>query len=104
MAAQTIIELELPEGKRLYFGGDAKTGLAEVSLKGKIPAVTTETFKSAMGSLGELVKILGESVGAMPKRPNKVEMEFGASLKGDCNLWIVKGAGEADFKVKLFWD
>jgi len=87
----------------LYFGGDAKSGLSEVSAKGKIATVATEKFKSALGSLGELVKILEESVGAMPKRPNKVEMEFGASLKGDCNLWIVSGEGEADFKAKLSW-
>jgi hypothetical protein len=66
--------------------------------------MTTETFKSALGSLGELVKILEHSVGNLPELPNKVEMEFGASLKGDCNLWIVSGEGEADFKVKLSWE
>lgn len=87
MSKPTIIEL--PEGKKLYFGGDAKTGLSEVSAKGKIARVTTEQFKSALGSLGELVKILEDSVGTMPKRPDKVEMEFGASLKGECDLWIV---------------
>jgi hypothetical protein len=83
MSTQTIVEL--PEGKKLYFGGDAKTGLSEVAAKGKIARVTTEQFKSALGSLGELVKILEESVGTMPKRPDKVEMEFGASLKGECD-------------------
>jgi hypothetical protein len=102
MSKPTIIEL--PEGKKLYFGGDAKTGLSEVSAKGKIARVTTEQFKSALGSLGELVKILEDSVGTMPKRPDKVEMEFGASLKGECDLWIVSGEGEADFKVKLSWE
>ena len=102
MSKPTIIEL--PEGKKLYFGGDAKTGLSEVSAKGKIARVTTEQFKSALGSLGELVKILEDSVGTMPKRPDKVEMEFGASLKGECDLWIVSGEGEADFKVKLAWE
>jgi Trypsin-co-occurring domain 1 len=102
MPAQIIVEL--PEGKKLYFGGDAETRLAEVSAKGKIAAMTTETFKFALGSIGELVKILEESVGNLPKRPDKVELEFGASLKGDCDLWIVSGQGEADFKVKLSWE
>jgi len=37
----------------------------------------------------------------MANRPDKVEMEFGASLSGDCDLWIVSGEGKADFKVKL---
>ena len=38
-------------------------------------------------------------VGDMPTRPDTVEMEFGAKISGDCNLWIVSGEGEADFKV-----
>jgi hypothetical protein len=45
-----------------------------------------------------------ESVGAMPPCPDKIEMEFGASLKGECDLWIVSGEGEAEFKVKLSWE
>jgi hypothetical protein len=40
----------------------------------------------------------------MAHRPDKVEMEFGASLSGDCDLWIVSGEGKADFKVKLAWN
>jgi Trypsin-co-occurring domain 1 len=101
MPAQIIVEL--PEGKKLYFG-DAQAKLAEVSAKGKIATMTADTFKSALGSLGDLVKMLEESVGTLPKRPDKVELEFGASLKGDCDLWIVSGEGEADFKVKLSWE
>jgi len=30
-------------------------------------------------------------------------MEFRASLTGECDLWIVSGEGEAEFKVKLAW-
>ena len=36
-------------------------------------------------------------------RPDKIEMEFRASLSGECDLWIVSGDGEAEFKVKLAW-
>jgi hypothetical protein len=102
MSAPTVIDL--PDGKKLYFGGDAKKGLSEVSAKGKIATVTTEKFKSALGSLGELVKILEASIGDLPKRPDKIEMEFGAKLSTDCNLWIVSGEGEAEFKVTLSWE
>ena len=102
MSTPTIIEL--PDGKKLYFGGDAKKGLSEVSAKGKLATVTTEKFKSALGSLGELVKILEASIGDLPKRPDKIEMEFGAKLSTDCNLWIVSGEGEAEFKVTLSWE
>jgi Trypsin-co-occurring domain 1 len=83
------IIVELTEGRKLYFGGSAAR-LAEVSAKGKVATMTADTFKSALGSLGDLVKVLEESVGNLPKRPDKVELEFGASLKGDCDLWIVR--------------
>ncbi|HXW72264.1 MAG TPA: CU044_2847 family protein [Methylocella sp.] len=102
MAAPIIIDL--PDGKKLYFGGEAKTGLAEVSARAKLAKITSEQFQAAMGSLGELVKILEASVGNLPKRPDKIEMEFGAKLSTDCNLWIVSGEGEAEFKIKLSWE
>jgi hypothetical protein len=47
--------------------------------------------------------MLEQAVGKMPNRPDKVEMEFRASLSGECDLWIVSGDGEAEFKVKLAW-
>jgi hypothetical protein len=56
------------------------------------------------GSLASLVGALEDSVGHMAHRPDKVEMEFGASLSGDCDLWVVSGEGKADFKVKLAWN
>jgi hypothetical protein len=60
-------------------------------------------FKSALGSLADLVTALEESVGQMLHRPDKVEMEFGATLTADCDLWIVSGEGEAALKVTLSW-
>ena len=63
--------------------------------------VTAGKFK--LGSLAGLVAALEESVGNMAHRPDKVEMEFGAALSGDCDLWVVSGEGKADFKVKLAW-
>jgi hypothetical protein len=37
------------------------------------------------------------------KKPEKVEIELRASLSSECNLWIVFGDGEAEFKVTLTW-
>jgi len=39
----------------------------------------------------------------MEKRPDEIEMEFRASLSTECDLWIVSGDGEAEFKVTLGW-
>ena len=103
MSARMIVEL--PDGKKLLFGGRTpETGLSEVGIGDDLAKVGSERFQAALGTLGDLVAVLERSVGQMTQRPDKVEMEFGASLSGDCNLWIVSGEGKAEFKVKLAWE
>lgn len=96
--------VELPSGKKLLFGGPEKGGLHEVSLKDKLATKASGQFETALGTLGELVGVLEKTVGELVHRPSKVEMEFGATLSADCDLWIVSGKGEAEFKVTLSWD
>jgi hypothetical protein len=96
--------VELPAGNKIFFGGQgAETGLAEVGVGAEVARVSGDQFKAALGALGDLVTALEQSVGHLAHRPDKVEMEFGATLSGDCNLWIVSGKGEAEFKVTLSW-
>jgi len=101
MSAQMMVEF--PDGKKVYFGDEPATGLGEVGVAERIATVGGDRFKAALGSLASLVAVLEESVGRMARRPDKIEMEFGASLTGDCNLWVVAGEGKAEFKVKLAW-
>ena len=101
MSARMIVEMS--DGHKVLFGAGDEAGLAEVGVADNVAKATGEAFKKALGSLAELVKMLEKSVGEMPKRPDKVEMEFGAKISGDCDLWIVSGEGEADFKVTLSW-
>ena len=101
MSARMVVQLS--DGQKVFFGAGDDAGLAEAGVADAIAKATGETFKKALGSLAELVKMLEASVGAMEKRPEKVEMEFGAKISGDCDLWIVSGEGEADFKVTLTW-
>ena len=96
--------VELPGEARIHFGRESTSGLSEAGFDKDIAKVTTEKFKAALGSLAGLVAALEDSVGHMAHRPDKVEMEFGAALKGDCDLWVVSGEGKADFKVKLAWN
>jgi hypothetical protein len=96
--------VELPSGKKLLFGAPERGGLREVSLKDKLVEKASGQFENALGTLGELVNLLENSVGALVHRPSKVEMEFGATLSGECDLWIVSGHGEAEFKVTLSSD
>jgi hypothetical protein len=97
--------VEFPDGQQILFGGTgAATGLSELGVEEDIAKATEAAFKSGLGTLGKIVKILEESVGYMTKRPDKIEIEFGATLSTDCKLWVVSGKGEAEFKVKLSWD
>jgi Trypsin-co-occurring domain 1 len=99
------ILVELPGGNKVLFGGSGPmAGLAEVGVADGAAKVAGDKFKAALGALTGLVATLEESVGQMPRRPNKVELEFGASLTGDCDLWIVSGTGAAEFKVTLAWE
>ena len=102
MAAKMLVEL--PDGKQLIFGGRGPTsGLSEVGIGEEITKAASSAFKGALGTLAGLVGMLEDSVGRMEHRPDKIEMEFRASLSGECDLWIVSGDGEAEFKVKLAW-
>ena len=102
MSARMIVEL--PSGNKVLFGGHGPTtGLSEVGVGDEIIRATGDKFKAALGSLAELVSVLEQSVGRIANRPDKVEIEFSASLSGECDLWVVSGEGEAEFKVKLAW-
>ena len=101
--SKTMI-VELPSGKKLLFGQPEEGGLQEVSMKDKLTKAASGQFEAALGTLGELVAVLEKSVGSLATRPSAVEIEFGASLTGECDLWVVSGEGKAEFKVKLTWN
>jgi Trypsin-co-occurring domain 1 len=101
--AKTMI-VTLPSGKKVLFGAPERGGLREVSLRDKLTEKASGEFENALSTLGELVGVLENTVGALARRPSKVEMEFGATLSADCDLWVVSGKGEAEFKVTLSWD
>ena len=98
------MKIELANGNTVLFGAPAKGGLQEISLRDSLPSGSAAQFEKAMSSLGGLVEMLEKQVAALAKRPSSVEIEFGASLSGECDLWIVSGHGEAEFKVTLKWE
>jgi len=102
MTARMIVELS--KDHKVFFGAADDAGLSEVGVSDSLAKASGEAFKKALGSLGELVRLLEASVGDMSTRPDKVELELGAKISGDCDLWIVSGEGKADFKVTLSWE
>ena len=101
MPARMIVEL--PDGNKVLFGSDPDTGLREIGVGEQVAKRSKEQFQKALGSLAGLVKAMEETVGALANRPDTIEMEFGATLSGTCDLWVVKGDTEAEFKVTLKW-
>jgi hypothetical protein len=96
--------VELDSGRKILLGGSGPAaGLSEASVAGDVAKATAEGFKAALGSLAELVGTLQTHVGNLASRPDKVEMEFRASLSGEADLWVVSGDGEAEFRVTLTW-
>jgi Trypsin-co-occurring domain 1 len=100
MPARMVIELE--SGDKVLFGGSG-TGPQEIGRLGNVAKATGQKFVGALGQLGQVVEILQNSVDQLAKKPDKIEIELRASLSSECNLWIVSGDGEAEFKVMLAW-
>jgi hypothetical protein len=95
--------VELADGAKIHFGRAPEGGLDEVSIGDEAARVAESAFRKGLGALGSLVGVLEEAVGKMPKRPEAVELEFRASLSGECDLFVVSGEGEAEFTVTLRW-
>ncbi len=102
MPARMVVEL--PDGRKVLFGGRGSAkGLSEIGVADKVAKATADQFKAGLGTLAELIATLEQSIGRMARRPDKVEVELRASLSGECDLWVVSGEGEAEFKVTVAW-
>ncbi|SFK11014.1 CU044_2847 family protein [Methylocapsa palsarum] len=102
MSARMLVELA--DGNIILFGGGPVTGAPDVGLSDDFSRSTAETFQAAFASLGLVAKMFEDSISALPNGPGKLELEFGATLSRDCDLWIVPAGGPAEFKVKLTWE
>ena len=95
--------VQLPKDHKVFFGAADDGGLSEVGVADHVAKASGEASRTPRLAR-RAGQMLEASVGDMPKRPDKVEMEFGAKISGDCDLWIVSGEGEADFRVTLSWE
>ncbi len=98
------IKVRFASGNTVQFGSQAGGGLSPVGMRDSVADKTAETFDRALGALGDVVARLEAAIGGLERRPDGVEVEFSASLKGSCDLWVVSGDGEAEFRVTLRWD
>ena len=102
VAARMIVEF--PGGNKVLFGGSGgSAGLSEVARRDDIAKATGDQFKKALASLTDITSAVEQSMDRMAHRPETVEIEFRASLTAECDLWIISGEGEAEFKITLAW-
>jgi len=101
--SDTVV-VKFANGNVVRFGSRESGGLNEVGLLGDASAKAGEAFEKGMSALADVVGALEQAVGGLAHKPDGVEVEFSASLKGNCDLWVVSGEGEAEFKVTLKWE
>jgi hypothetical protein len=94
IAMPDTIVVNFPSGNTVRFGSRAGDKLVEKS---------AESLDKALGALGDVIARLEAAIGGLAHKPDAVEVELSASLKGDCDLWVVSGEAEAEFKVTLKW-
>jgi hypothetical protein len=112
MPVATVVEL--PNGGKLIFGqAPAGGGFVDVgavtdklgqAATDKLRQVALENFKKTLASLGDVIQLVEDSVGRITGSAKSVEVEFGVALKGECDLKLVSGSAEAEFKIKVTWE
>ena len=101
MAARIIVDIA--DGKIVLFGGAPRDGEPAVGLSDGYTRASADEFAAALGAVGEIVKAVEASIAALPKRPEKIEIEFGATLSQECDLWIVAPDAAPQFRIRLAW-
>lgn len=61
-------------------------------------------FSKVVESLGDMARSMREKLLSGDASPDKVEMEMGVALKGEADLWLVRGEGTGHIKLKLTWE
>lgn len=97
------LELKLDEETRLFVEVEGDTDDRRERVSTRSEKLTAE-FSKVTGGLSEMAKAMREKLFTGDASPDKVEMEMGVALKGEADLWLVKGEGSGHIKLKLTWD
>lgn len=98
------ITVRFASGNTVQFGSREGGGLRPVGVRDSVAERAADTFDRALGALGDVVARLEAAIGGLERRPDGVEVEFSASLRGNADLWVVSGDAEAEFRVTLRWE
>lgn len=98
----STLELKLDEQASIFVEVQTPAGRREdvSSVDSKIE----ESFDKVSGSLKKIAEAMERQLASMTRRPDKVQLEMGAQLKGNADLWLVAGEATAHMKITLAWD
>ena len=99
-----LLEVDLTNGDSLMVEVAASTP-DPITRGGRNAHTVTKAGKT----LEEVLERLGPAMSGIISRlreaewPNEVQVEFGITLSTDANIIIVRGSGEANFRLTLKW-
>jgi hypothetical protein len=96
-----LMQVKIGDATILMETSDIGTrGVIQAGLEEKIVENFEKMFEAIKPLCESIVKTI-ESLGK--QKPNQAQVEFGITLNGEGNLYIVKLSGEASIKVTLSW-
>ncbi len=98
------VKVKFDDGHEIVFSDEiAKTGMSNVGRADVLINSAKDSFVDALGGIANVITSLQSAVNNIENRPNKIEMEFGASVKGKGSLLVVSADTAAQFKIRITW-
>jgi hypothetical protein len=98
------LELKLDDASSIFVAvepsGDPGSRRQDVSRDGRLQ----ENFAKVSGSLRAVAETMEAQLATMTRRPDRVQLEMGAQLKGKAELWLVAGEATGHMKITLTWE
>ncbi len=100
MPARIIVDLG--EGQIALFGGKPEPGTPDAAVNNYTRADAGD-LAGAFAAIAKVAAGVEAAIDALPRKPGAIEIEFGATLSQECDLWIVPPNASAEFRVRLSW-
>ncbi|MFD7132861.1 CU044_2847 family protein [Streptomyces sp. NPDC059894] len=63
-----------------------------------------DTLQGSLGRVRDVAGHVFDRLSAMPRKPDRIRVEFGVKLTADANVILTRTAGEAHFVVEMEWE
>jgi len=96
------LELEFESDNKIFVevsssGADGR--VREVSRGGN-----SAPFSKVSESISNVVKSISEQIDKLPSKPDMFQIEVGAEIKGEADLWLVSGESKGHVKITMKWE